>query len=899
MTWSFFREQKNKKSNSRRRAKAAGRRRPLFEPLETRNMLAVLTVNTDSDVVAADNVLTLREAVSVVNTGSTAGLTAAELAQVNLTNPLGTDDTVQFDAAFFAVPRTTTLAGGAGDIDIEAGVTINGPGAANLEITDNAGTPSRIFNITSDAGDVTIKGLELTGGTVAAGFFGGAISSESISLLTVADSVLTGNAAGAGGAIYTAGDLTILNSTIGGAGALANTAAAGGGGIFTYLNTATVTVKNSTITGNTAVANGGGISTYGDVVVENSTISNNKTTGAGTWGGGIYAGTVALQNSTVSGNEAADDGGGIYAGPGTFGSGTGVVTIKNSTVSGNNSGGQGGGVFAQGNVSVEKSTIGGATANTSDSDGGGIFGARAVTVTQSTISGNEAAGGASDGGGIYANGTLILRHSTVSGNKADDDGGGVYGFTVVIQNSTITGNRADADNSTVGTGGGAYVFTAFRMTNSIVVGNTDDGNGFPDLDIPAGSTVRASLIGDNTGLPAEAQFTVMGPLAKNASGNFIGMPGGANAIPVTAPAGTPSAFGSGAGAGTLATNGGPTQTIALTTDSIAIDMGRNNLVVNPNLGDQRGLPFVRRFNGVVDMGAFEFQTVALNTPPVVANPIPDQTAIVGNPFVFTFAANAFTDADLDPLTYTATLSGGGALPGWLTFTQNTNGRTFVGVPTAADIGAINIDVTASDGKGGFVSDTFTLTVVAAELPFTEDFNAAPLNPRILERTPSITRSTSGPIEGAGSLRAERQTVGSRPLATVEFASPATPPTITNVKVNVSTETGNGGTLWSNALVTFDFQDNNNYKFAGVFEIIDRLIIGQVVNGQVQYLKQAVFPAAPNTTIPLDVSINRTTRQVTLTSGTTSIAHTFAALGNGTVGVGTINANARFDNLQIT
>ena len=83
------------------------------------------------------------------------------------------------------------------------------------------------------------------------------------------------------------------------------------------------------------------------------------------------------------------------------------------------------------------------------------------------------------------------------------------------------------------------------------------------------------------------------------------------------------------------------------------------------------------------------------------------------------------------------------------------------------------------------------------------------------------------------------------MATVDFANPTTAGNVTKVNVNVSTGGGNGSTLWNNAVVIFDFQSSNNYKFAGVFEIIDRLIIGQVVNGRVQYLAQKAFAAAPN------------------------------------------------------
>ncbi len=137
------------------------------------------------------------------------------------------------------------------------------------------------------------------------------------------------------------------------------------------------------------------------------------------------------------------------------------------------------------------------------------------------------------------------------------------------------------------------------------------------------------------------------------------------------------------------------------------------------------------------------------------------------------------------------------------------------------------------------------------------------------------------------------------VATVIFTSPTTVPNITNVSVNVSISPGNGGSLWSNAVVVFDYQSPTNYKFAGVFEIIDRLIIGQVVNGKVKYLQHKKFKAAANTTIPLNVAINQATRQVTLSSGGTSVAHTYSSLATGTVGIGTINANAKFDDLAIS
>ena len=60
-----------------------------------------------------------------------------------------------------------------------------------------------------------------------------------------------------------------------------------------------------------------------------------------------------------------------------------------------------------------------------------------------------------------------------------------------------------------------------------------------------------------------------------------------------------------------------------------------------------------------------------------------------------------------PLTYTATLSDGSALPAWLTFDALT--RTFSGTPPADATDTIDLTVVASDGSFS-ASDTFRLTV---------------------------------------------------------------------------------------------------------------------------------------------------------------------------------------------
>ncbi|WP_143741216.1 DUF4082 domain-containing protein [Pontibacter ramchanderi] len=102
-------------------------------------------------------------------------------------------------------------------------------------------------------------------------------------------------------------------------------------------------------------------------------------------------------------------------------------------------------------------------------------------------------------------------------------------------------------------------------------------------------------------------------------------------------------------------------------------------------------------------------TAPENRPPVVANPIADQAAVVGVAFSFTFSLNTFADPDEDPLIYTSSLTDGATLPAWLTFNGAT--RTFSGTPPAGSQGQLSIRVIANDGRGGTANDDFSLTIV--------------------------------------------------------------------------------------------------------------------------------------------------------------------------------------------
>ncbi|MEA3194555.1 MAG: hypothetical protein QOD26_2888, partial [Betaproteobacteria bacterium] len=113
--------------------------------------------------------------------------------------------------------------------------------------------------------------------------------------------------------------------------------------------------------------------------------------------------------------------------------------------------------------------------------------------------------------------------------------------------------------------------------------------------------------------------------------------------------------------------------------------------------------------GATVSDVFRLTVSHLNHAPTVANPIADQNATEDSAFTFVVPANAFADVDAgDALTYTATRADGTALPAWLTFDAAT--RTFSGTPLNANVGTVDVKVTATDAVGASVSDVFGLNV---------------------------------------------------------------------------------------------------------------------------------------------------------------------------------------------
>lgn len=297
---------------------------------------------------------------------------------------------------------------------------------------------------------------------------------------------------------------------------------------------------------------------------------------AGGDGGGITVGDIGDAPLTIVRSRIVDNrapavdgnGGGIDT------DSTALVRIVESTISDNVAGGDGGGVTASldGPLAIERSTLVDNTAG----EGAGLMAVGPVTVVESTFARNRSIGGGDgergDGAGIYVDdqGILDLTNSTIADNLAIGDGGGVFGEAgaiATVSSVTVARNRADADDDSTGTSGGIHLdAAAFEIRNSIIALNT-------------ATAAAPSDCGGGT-------FTGSAP---NLVGTTAGGCGPGSEIVAADPL-----------LGPLASNGGPTQTLAIDPASPAV--GAADPALAPPQ-DQRGID---RLDGDPDLGAFEF-----------------------------------------------------------------------------------------------------------------------------------------------------------------------------------------------------------------------------------------------------------------------------------------------------
>ena len=475
-------------------------------------------------------------------------------------------------------PRTTLpgyRANGGGLYSISGALILAGATIANNRATGGRGGD---HNGTFRAG---------VGGAADGGGLYATAGSLDVSASMISSNQATGGRGG-DGSFYRTSPLTTGN---GGAGGLGQ-----GGGL--YVNGRSLTITASTIASNHGTAGapglyavtnvyngygeGGGVDNLGTLTITGSTtVSANSAD----FGGGIAnSGTLTVTGSSLSGNSAESAGGGIVNGDRHYSSGT--ITVSNSTLS-SNTARFGGGIYndEDADLTVSDSTLSGNSAAV----GGAILNSCALTINNSILSGNSAgAGGAIDN--LLAGPLprwLTVSNSTLSGNSAGGDGGGIYTwgssiYPVQLTNVTLTGNRANISGGSFHGGGFSVASNSLPILhNTLIAGNFNGATGPARDDVygPLRVIGDHNLIGDGTGMTG---------LSNGVNGNLAGS-AAAPIDPLLGP---------------LAGNGGPTLTHALLPGSPAIDAGNNAYATD---WDQRGPGYPRIVNGVIDIGAFEFQ----------------------------------------------------------------------------------------------------------------------------------------------------------------------------------------------------------------------------------------------------------------------------------------------------
>ena len=282
----------------------------------------------------------------------------------------------------------------------------------------------------------------------------------------------------------------------------------------------------------------------------------------------------------------------------------------------------GGGIYSHGTLSVAGSTFtGNSSPATTGTSGGAIDSSGTLSVTTSTFTGNSA----QEGGGVFNQKTATISGSTFSGNRATIYGGGALlnaACTETVMADTFTGNS--------GPGGGAIDNdTSLTIGDSTFVNNTAGGNGGGAVQNFGTTTIKQSTLSGNTS-PYGADILNYTGYTLSISMSIVGGGlGGSNCggqAPITdggynIDTGTSCGFSAAAHSmsstqpqlDALASNGGPTQTMAVAAGSHAIDAIPAATAGCTGSTDQRGV--TRPQGSGCDIGAYEVIVTTGDTQP--------------------------------------------------------------------------------------------------------------------------------------------------------------------------------------------------------------------------------------------------------------------------------------------
>jgi CSLREA domain-containing protein len=210
-------------------------------------------------------------------------------------------------------------------------------------------------------------------------------------------------------------------------------------------------------------------------------------------GGGIFnaeGATLTIRNSVVSGNYAH---GGRFGGGGGGIANGGTLTIVDSTVSGNQASG-GAGISNFGVLTILNGTVSRNRVDPPDGPAGGIDNGGTMTIVNSTVSENRAE---AQGGIRSLGGTLTVIASTIANNRVQSSGANLlvgFGGTATLRSTILGAPRSDAENCAVGFpyGSGTLISQGYNLADDRSC-NLTQATDQPDTDPGLGP------LGDNGG----------------------------------------------------------------------------------------------------------------------------------------------------------------------------------------------------------------------------------------------------------------------------------------------------------------------------------------------------------------------------------------------------------------
>lgn len=347
--------------------------------------------------------------------------------------------------------------------------------------------------------------MTISGGTIDSNTstdHGGAVFANTKASVRIDGGIISGNTANwNGGGVFASGgaELSIDDGEI-----TSNTAKKLGGGIAAFGDTinggAKLTISGGQITMNDAEINGGGLYLCGaeeDVVIpgtdwdelDETEENADQPTEPEEEGNGetvdeeaFASAEVLITGGEISGNEAVQNGAGIYISRKAQLTIEDVLIKQNTALRTNGEGGYGGGMYTGGESTT---TIKGGEfiENTANYRGGGVYGAGSGTVyldggfIQYNTAKQDESGNGGDGGGLVATSSvqLYVRGTEITHNIAQGNGGGIFAgsdeghitYNQAIGNETTrTTGRYDYD--TLGVGGGICVAGYDIMTDGVL-----------------------------------------------------------------------------------------------------------------------------------------------------------------------------------------------------------------------------------------------------------------------------------------------------------------------------------------------------------------------------------------------------------------------------------------------